>query len=321
MKSYFEKVKSSISAFFFIEEGGKKVIRSKKVKVLSSVLIFLVCLIQILFTDDNSTLGKSYRPLSEEEESKGILTGSQEGLIQLESKEQAERLSDEAKSKVRQKGGLHRPKQLVYAAKQVIVPAIGEGLMTPLPSGTNFIGKLLNGIDTREPNHVAKVILPYGGRHPSGGSIPRNAVLQGTVSTNGSEKVFIRFNRVIYPNGKEFRIDAQALSSADYSPGLVGVRQSNADLRMVSSIGLTMISAGTDILTQRSMVGANPYAIGIAQPDATAQNAVLQGVSQVTKQEAQRQAQEPQSAEDYVILSPDSDLIVSLLSPYKEEME
>jgi hypothetical protein len=193
--------------------------------------------------------------------------------------------------------------------------------MTPLPSGTNFIGKLLSGIDTRGSEQVAKVILPYGARHPSGGSIPRNTILQGPVSTNGGEKIFIRFNRVIYPNGKEYKIDAQALNSADYSPGLVGVKQSNADLRMVSSIGLTMVSAGADVLTQRSMIGANPYAIGIAQPDATASNAVLQGVSQVTKQEAQKQAQEPQNAEDYTTLSPDTDLIVSLLSPYKEELE
>ena len=321
MKSFIQKVKSRISSFFFIEEGGKKVLRSKRLKILFSVLIFLVCCFQILFTDDNSTLGKSYRPLSDESELKETYTMAQENMISLESKEQAERASSGMKSQSHKQGVNHKPKQIVYSAKQVIEPTNGQGLMTPLPSGTNFIGKLLNGIDTREPNHVAKVILPYGGKHPSGGSIPRNAILQGTVNSNGSEKVFIRFNRVIYPNGREYRIDAQALSSGDYSPGLVGVRQSNADLRMVGSIGLTMVSAGADVLTQRSMIGVNPYAIGIAQPDATASNAVLQGVSQVTKQEAQMQAQEPQNAEDYVTLSADSDLIVSLLSPYKEELE
>jgi hypothetical protein len=321
MKSYLKKIKARISSFFFVEEGGKKVIRSKRVKIISSIFVFLVCGVQIFFTDDNSTLGKSYRPFSEDEEPQETLTDSLGNKIRLENKEQAEKLTSEARNRSHKQGGLHRPKQIVYSAKQVIGPSNGEGLMTPLPSGTNFIGKLLNGIDTRESNHVAKVMLPYGARHPSGGSIPRNAILQGTVSANGGEKIFIRFNRVIYPNGREYKIDAQALSSADYSPGLVGVRQSNADLRMVGSIGLTMVSAGADVLTQRSLVGVNQYAIGIAQPDATAQNAVLQGVSQVTKQEAQRQAQEPQNSEDYVTLSHDSDLIVGLLSPYKEELE
>lgn len=321
MKTFLKKVKSRISSFFFIEEGGKKVLRSKRVKILSSVLIFLICCFQIIFTDENSTLGKSYRPFTDNEESKEVLVDSLGNTIELESKEDAEKLANETKTRTNRQNVSHKPKQLVYSAKQVIEPTNGQGLMTPLPSGTNFIGKLLNGIDTREPNHVAKVILPYGGKHPSGGIIPRNAILQGTVTSNGSEKVFIRFNRVIYPNGREYKIDAQALSSGDYSPGLVGVRQSNADLRMVGSIGLTMVSAGADVLTQRSMIGVNPYAIGIAQPDATASNAVLQGVSQVTKQEAQRQAQEPQNAEDYVTLTADSDLIVSLLSPYKEELE
>lgn len=297
------------------------VVRSKNLKIFFSVLCFLVCGIQIFFTDDNSTLGKSYRPFSEEKDQEETFSGTIAKTIELESKEEAERISSENKARSPKKGGQHRPKQIVYSAKQVIEPTSGQGLMTPLPSGTNFIGKLLNGVDTRGSEQVAKVILPYGARHPSGGSIPRNAILQGPVSTNGGEKIFIRFNRVIYPSGKEYRIDAQALSSADYSPGLVGVKQSNADLRMVSSIGLTMVSAGADVLTQRSMIGVNPYAIGIAQPDATASNAVLQGVSQVTKQEAQKQAQEPQNAEDYVTLSPDTDLIVSLLSPYKEELE
>ena len=321
MKFSLKIVKSKCSSFFYQEEGGKKVIKSKNIKICFSVLLFLVCGVQIFFTEDNSSLGKSYRPLSSDSESQEALKINSPTGINLETKDQAEMISQSSKRNTRQAGHTLRPKQIVYSAKQVIGPSASDALMTPLPSGTNFIGKLLNGIDTREANQVAKVTLPYGARHTNGGMIPRNAILLGTATSNNSEKVFIRFNRIIYPNGREFKIDAQALNSADYSPGLVGVRQSNADLRMVSSIGLTMVSAGADVLTQRSMVGMNPYAIGINQPDATASNAVLQGVSQVTKQEAQKHAQEPQNSEDYVTLSPDADLIISLLLPFKEEQD
>lgn len=319
MKSRFHKVKAQLLAFFFIEEGDKKVFKVKKLKLLFGVILVLVCCFQILFTEDNSSLGKSFRPLVDAKINSEYFPTDKSTEISLETKEQAELTRMNSKSSSKVYGHTVRPKQLVYSAKQVIEPSPGEGLMTPLPSGTNFIGKLLNGIDTREANQVARVSLPYGARHSNGGSIPRNAILLGTATSNGSEKVFVRFNRVIYPNGKEYKIDAQALNSGDYSPGLIGVKQSNADLRMAGSIALTMVSAGTDVLTQRSMLGGNPYAIGITQPDATAQNAMLQGVSQVTKQEAQRQAQEPQSSQDYVTVFSDSDLIISLLSPYKEE--
>lgn len=319
MKSQFQKVKARIIAFFFIEEGDKRVLKVKKLKLLFGVILVLVCCFQVLFTEENSSLGKSFRPLVDAKINPEYFPIDKSKEISLETKEQAELIRMNSKSSTKVYEHTVRPKQLVYSAKQVIEPSPGEGLMTPLPSGTNFIGKLLNGIDTREANQIVRVSLPYGARHSNGGSIPRNAILLGTATSNGSEKVFVRFNRVIYPSGKEYKIDAQALNSGDYSPGVIGVKQSNADLRMAGSIALTMVSAGADVLTQRSMLGGNPYAIGITQPDATAQNAMLQGISQVTKQEAQRQAQEPQSSQDYVTVFPDSDLIISLLSPYKEE--
>jgi hypothetical protein len=291
----------------------------KRLKLVFASLIVTTCGYQILYTEENSSLGKSFKPLISGDVANPGIESDKNNSIILESKHQAEQFEKTNRVYNRNSEGKFRPKHLVYSAKQVIEPSQGQGLATPLPSGTNFIGKLLNGIDTREPNQVTKVTLPYGARHNNGGSLPKNSILLGTATSNGSDKVFIRFNKVIYPNGDEFKIDAQALNSGDYSPGLVGVQQSNADLRMVGSIGLTMVSAGADVLTQRSMIGANPYAMGIAQPDSTAQNAMLQGVSQVTKQEAQKQAESPQKSQDYVSVYPDSDLIISLLTPFKEE--
>jgi hypothetical protein len=319
MKTFFGKVKSKFSTFFLTEEGGKKVIRKKEVKYTLVICLLITACFQIFWPEDNSGLGKSYKPLNEGQTVQ-LSNVNNEATIKLQSKEEADQQN--GKPQGSRDLGLSRPSQLVYNSRQVLERIGSEGtLTTPLPSGTNFIAKLVNGIDTREANQVAKVILPYGARHASGGFLPKNAILLGIVSYGGeSEKIFIRFNRVIYPNGKEFKIDAQALNSADYSPGLLGVNHSNSDIRMASSIGLTMVSAATDVLTKRSMLGGiNPFGMDTAQPDATAQNAMLQGVSQVTKQEAQRQAQDMQKAQEYVTLYSDSDLIISLLSPFNGE--
>ena len=214
-----------------------------------------------------------------------------------------------------------RLKDVVYSGKQVLERTGTDGLLNPLPSGANFIGKLASSVDTREQGQVVKVTLPYGGRHPKGGSLPRNAILYGTSVPEGeSEKVFIRFHKVIFPDGKECRIDAQALNSADYSPGIVGIKHSNTDLKMASSMGLTMVSAASDVLTQRSgfqALGGIP--MGVDSPDATMKNAILQGVSQVSRQEAQKQAQDLGNVPDYVTVPEGADLIINLLSPFNGE--
>jgi hypothetical protein len=320
MKSLYQGIKTKILSAFFIDEGGKKVIKGKSVKIAASVLMFLVSCFQMFWPEDQSDLGKSFKPLIDEEKVEQLQPEVEQEASQVNilSKEEAERLEAGSRKASRQGQPLPRPAQLLFNAKQVLERSEAGGTLTPLPSGTNFIGKLVNGIDTREANQVVKVILPYGARHACGGFLPKNAVLLGNASSGeDSEKVFIRFNRVVYPDGKEFKIDAQALNSADYSPGLTGIHHSNAHMRMAGSIALTMVSAGADVLTQRSMVGEmNPYAMGMAQPDSTARNAILQGTSQVTKQEAQRQMQDSQNAPEYVTVMSDSDLIINLLSPF-----
>lgn len=219
----------------------------------------------------------------------------------------------------RGQGGALKGIQLIYSGKQVIDRGNeADGTMKAIPSGTNFIGKLLTSIDSRSQGLQARVILPYGINHSQGGSIPRNSTLTGQVTADiESGKIFIRFMKVIFPDGKEYKLDAQALTSSDYSPGLLGVVHSNVDTRMAGSVALTMISAAADVLTQRTMMGGQmPMGIGVSSPEPTTKNALLQGVSQLTKQEAQKQTQSAQNATEYVTLPQDSDLIVSLLSPF-----
>lgn len=313
MKEWFKTNFVKFKAFYFIEEGGKSVINSMRLKYTFSLFVGTTILFQIFRPEDQSLLSKSFRRF----ESKITLAarkdfGNAQDLVNAHDKEAKGQVHVEQHSKA-------SPVKLTYNARQVIERTEAQGLVTPIPSGTNFVGKLINGIDTRDDNQVLKVILPYGGRHPSGGSIPKDSILLGNASYSGGDRVYVRFSRVIYPSGQEYKMEAQALSSGDYVPGLVGYRHSETDLRVAGSLVLNMVSAGADVLTQRSTLGNNPYGMAMAQPDANMKNAALQGVSQVTKQNAERVGGKMQNKEEYLTVQTGGDLIVSLLTPFKGE--
>lgn len=310
MKAWTNKIKS----YFFINESGKSVINSKRIKYGFALLIGATTFIQLLIPEDDSLLTKSFKPLDAQEKTpESHKPTDAENLVNAHDNEEKNQPRGTKQRKV-------NPMKLTYNARQVFERIEAQGLMTPIPSGTNFVGKLINGIDTRIENQVLKVLLPYGGTHPSGGKIPRDSVLLGSASYSGGDRVYIRFNHVVYPNGQEYRIDAQALSSGDYTPGLIGNHHSETDLRVIGSLALTMVSAGADVLTQRTMYGANAYGMGMNQPNPTMENATLQGVSEVTKQEAERIGNKAKNKEEYLTVSTGGDLIVSLLTPFKGEL-
>lgn len=265
---------------------------------------------------DDSLLGKSYKPFFDSSGPSSSIQVLEIGRVKV----LIEQHTQDGKKKGNSKT-ISKAVKLNYSAKQVIDRQSGDGNLTPLPSGVNFIGKLVSGIDTREANQVVRIVLPYGGSHPSGGSIPRDSILLGSASYSGkSDRVYVRFNRVIFPNGEEFKIDAQALSSADYTPGLIGEVHSQSDMRMIGSLGLTMVSAAAEVLTEKTQLNAiNPFGQIAAQPSPNMKNAALKGVSEVSKEEAARHAEVAKSKEEYLTINTGGDLIVSLLTPFKGE--
>lgn len=314
MKRWFKKVFAQLKSIYFIDESGKSVINGKRVKYTFSALIALMTLIQVFMPQDDSILGKSFKPFDDKERPTVKTKGDNGEAIVNAHNQEARAATSTPKSSSKTK-----LMKLTYNGRQVFERTEAQGLMTPIPSGTNFVGKLISGIDTREDNQTLKVILPYGGTHPSGGNIPKNSVLLGSASYSGGDRVYIRFSRVIFPSGQEYRIDAQALGSGDYTPGLIGEHHSETDLRVAGSLGLTMVSAVTDVMTQRTAFGSNPYGMGMAQPDATMRNGALQGASQVAKQEAERHGSKMQNKEEYLTVMTGCDLIISLLTPFKGE--
>ncbi len=86
-------------------------------------------------------------------------------------------------------------------------------------------------------------------------------------------------------------------------------------------MGLTMVSAASDVLTKKTALGGlNQDGQTTIVAEATMENALLQGVSKVSEKEATRQAKELESEQAFVTVDAGSDLIVSLLSPFKGEL-
>jgi len=207
------------------------------------------------------------------------------------------------------------PKNIKYKATQVIGRDDTDFAGNAIPIGTNFIGKLLTAIDSRDQGQFIKVLLPYGGAYKGRGSIPKNSMLFGTIHYPGrGEKIFIKFNRGIYPDGREFKIEAQALNSKNYSSGLIGNHHGTAGIRIATTLGLSMISGMTSVLTAKEVLGTSD----VVTPKATMKNAMLHGVSKVTEMESQRQAAElAQDNIEYVTVEAGSDMIISLTKTFK----
>lgn len=291
---------------FWVEDGNKRRFNFKWLGLLLLPLVFIGAWLSIfLEKKDTSYISQGTPEVSVEVQSVSSLPE--------EINNSRNRLVREASTSVPAKrSGI----KIRYAAKQVIDRHV-ESSARYMPAGSNLIGKLLTAIDTRDQSQMIKVLLPYGGVYQGSRRIERNSMLMGTAQYGGKgEKVFLRLNKMIDPDGNEYSIQAQALSSKDYSSGLIGEVHSNMDSRMVAAVGLSMLSAGSDVLIEREALGESFS----ATPKSNMKNAALAGVSRATQMEAERRASNLSSEEPYVTVEAGVELIVSLTESFKGEI-
>ncbi len=310
------KYAKQMRAFFLKKEGGKEVIDRKRFFGAVSVILLLGAF-SLLFPKtgrDSSVIINSAEPI-DRDNSEEVVTQSSSpkvtGMLQA-----SQQRGYESLHRIHAKPAPRKAQKIEYKAPQVIERKGTDSFTDKLPVGTNLIGKLLTGIDTREVKQFYKVFLPYGGRSKHGGSIPKNSILFGTVSYPGKgKKVFMQFSKALLPDGREVELKAQALNAKDYSPGLVGEFHSKAIERVASTLGLTMVSAITDTLTEKQVLGTE----GTVTPKATTKNALYQGISKASEMEAQRQMAELGDVQEYVTIPAGQELIVNLVTTYHSE--
>lgn len=304
-----------IRAFFLKKDGGKDII--DRTKLFGTMIVVIGAgVFTIIFSEasgDSSVVVNSTEPIETgnfAEERAQTVSQKVSGLLQASAQNvQVALPRKQAKPTVSNK-------KIQYKAPQVIERKGTDSFTSNLPIGSNLIGKLLTAVDTRESEQLYKVLLPYGGKGKHGEGIPKNSILFGTINyPNKGRKVFMQFSKALLPDGKEVELKAQALSAKDYSPGLVGKLHSGAVARVASTLGLTMVSAFTDTLTEKQVLSAE----GAVTPKATAKNALYQGISKASEVEAQRQAAELGNVQEYVTIPAGQELIVNLLTTYRGE--
>lgn len=313
-----DKIKASVRNFFLVKDGGKDVLHRKRALLCAASVILVGVCVTLFFggQDDTSFFGKTDKPISASDDQTPAASPSTDSKVGSLFKNSEGRGT--AESRTRPSGGSGM--KVNYRAKQVLV---SEGAFDPartIPMGTNLIGKTLTTIDTRQADQLVKVLLPYGGRFQGGGEIPKHSIVFGQVSYGGKgKKVFVKFSKGILPSGEEFSLEAQAMSSQDYSPGISGRFHGNADLRIASTLGLTMVAGMSDVLTEKESLGGSALQSGAITPKATMKNALYHGVSEVAKSEAQRQAEAIGDEQEYVTVDAGADMIVSLTRAYIEQ--
>lgn len=202
-----------------------------------------------------------------------------------------------------------------YLAHQVLGPH-GDGSLF-IGAGTSFVGKLLSSIDTRKAQQLIKVTLPYGGIFRSERIIEPGANIFGLAQYEGSgDKVFVGFFRLVTVDGTEYKLQAQALNTRDWTPGLTGDLHSNFDGRLMTSVGLNMLSAASDVLVEKESMG---QALEVT-PKSTLKNAALSGLSHAAQGEAERKISETGKAEEFVTIDAGGELLVNLTESFHGEL-
>lgn len=297
----FSKLKSG----FTFKEGGKVRIRFEHlVKVISVTAAPLLIVYFFRNGENSSYIGHSPSSLINEKSLKGQSNGSSGGHGNMSFGRGS--VVNQTKISGSHKGVRAEPIKL--SAKQIVVREDGS-LGNGFHIGSNLIGELQSTIDTRDSNQLVRVLLPFGAQSKDGSQeIPKGTLLMGQVSYPGKgEKIFINFSQAIFPEGKPIKMAGQALDPKDYSTGLTGAIQSQAAGRSLSLLGLSMVSAMGDVLTEKEALGQG-YNV---TPKANMKNAVMAGVSKTAEIEANR-FQEQTQTPDFVRVEAGTVVIISL---------
>ena len=199
-----------------------------------------------------------------------------------------------------------------YWAPQIV--GDDENGANAMRSGSRLIGVLKNPIDTRAQSLV-RVLIPRGGE--SGGvEIEPGSTLVGNYSYSGDgDRIYLAFSRLDPPDrGAPKKISASALDAGTFSAGIQGEEFTGGGTKIAASIGLNMFSGMTDTLTERESLG-NSFNGVQAKP--SMKNALLQGMSKASQDQAGRTASSIDQQRGYVVVPEGKEMIIELLEDYK----
>ena len=273
--------------------------------VLLSIPIIATPFIFLLQEEDSSYVGTSNKAMRIQNQQKESMKDQEYSSVVSEKREATSELTKQRKASTA---------KIKYRAKQVILRESDRPEGPAIPNGTNLIGTLLSHIDTRTKEKTIRVLIPYGGGDRWSNILPENTIILAKANYSGhGDRVSLDAFSAQFPDGSEHTISAIALDSSNFAPGIRGEAFSNIDTRVASGLALTMISAGTDVLTEKESLGNSSE----VTPKATMKNAALQGVGKISDLEANRRLSQLTKDPEYVEIEPGKDVIISLTEPFR----
>lgn len=295
---------------FWEKSGGKAIVAIKRIAPYGVVFIFLVAVFLAWYSPkDDHTYYHQGTPAAQkkpDQESTGrvAVTPSVAALFgNGEKKRQADRQKEQDAKR--------KKVSIRYLAQQVL--GVNPHGPKAIKAGAKLIGVLMSAIDTRAPS-IVRIKIPQGGE-AGGVTIERGSVLIGRYSYPGSgERVYFTFSRIDSPDGDSKKIGATALNSGGYTPGISGEEFTGNGVKVAASLGLTMFSGMTDTLTERESLG---YGFNTVQASPSMKNALLQGLSQASKDQASRTAASIGQEKNYVVIPEGQEMIVELSEDFQ----
>lgn len=315
--AFFASVLQGLRRKFTTHFPGKSTINARAMAVWGAPIILVAVIIYSFLAspDDTSRLTKTAERIDDKLTKTADVAKAKDFVKGIAKEAPA---PDQHEQRQRSAGQTNRVAKINYRAKQVIERGDYSDPNYTLPTGTEFVGRLVTSIDTRNAASLTKIELPFGGSFQGNELIPRGSVLFATTNYDGNgEKIFLDIQSGQLPDGQEFRLRAQALSSKDFSPGLAGDYHGTLTNRVASNLGLSFVSSLTDTLIEKESIGtAGAFSASPVAPKPTVRNGVLSGLSKVTDMESKTMAQELASQKPFVTVDSGKELIVSLLERF-----
>lgn len=314
LKSYF---KSKIIKIY----PSKETINLGNLMLYGSGLFLILALISSFWFSPEESRSLYNRVMSasgsedeDSEEPEGSSSVSSKNLKGTRKLKKGRKLSgDNTDSSSTKKRGL-TPSTIKYAGTQVLVRKTDQGGRA-LPVGTNFIGRLLTDIDTRMTDNLVRVLLPFGAKFKDRAGLPAKTLLLGMAKYSGhGKRLFLKFHIGVLPSGEQFKLQAQAMDSKDFSIGLLGKYHSAFGNRVGATLGFAFLSGASDVMQEREALGEG----FMVSKKANLKNAMLGGLSEFSKTEGALQLQEVRGKGAYVTLPQGKELIVTLTETFNK---
>ena len=319
IKESLKTVKVGLAGRFVLGSAGKPTLNGKAVLVFTApAFLVLLVLSSLLSEVEDTSVLENTRYLEDAREVNTEATDTSTKPLKGVTGTNTMREGERALKRKGEQRSRKRPlvSSLKLKATQVIVRSDASSRKNTLPVGTNFIGELLTAIDTRDQAKLIRIRLPYGGSFKGRRLIPKESIIFASSQYSGDgEKVILQIERGIFPDGHEFKIAAQTLDAKDFSVGLRGDYHGTFSNRVGGALALSFISGFSDVLQEKESLGSS----GVVTKKSTLRNAMLNGVSDVSKLEGQRQVQGIQSETAYLTVDPGKELIISLIEPFKKD--